>query len=118
MEEKNYICIICPKSCHLKVKPTNQGIEVSGYGCKRGLAHGEKEYLNPSRMLTTTVVVNHPSIKRLPVVSSDEIPKNKMEACLRILYEQKVSIPVKCGDVIVKNICDTGVDILASRTLG
>ena len=35
------ICIVCPKGCHLKVDEEN-GYKVTGNGCPRGAAYGEK----------------------------------------------------------------------------
>ena len=53
-----YTCIVCPLSCHLTVSEGQDGtISVSGNGCKRGEEHGKNEYLNPMRMITSTVAV-------------------------------------------------------------
>ena len=41
------ICIVCPKGCHLKVDEEN-GYKVTGNGCPRGAAYGEKELVNPT----------------------------------------------------------------------
>jgi CxxC motif-containing protein len=68
-------------------------------------------------MLTTTVLVSNGTLPRLPVISTGEIPKAKITGCLALLYTTKTAAPVQCGDVIVKNICDTGVDIIASRSM-
>ena len=44
------ICIVCPKGCHLKVDEEN-GYKVTGNGCPRGAAYGEKELVNPTRVI-------------------------------------------------------------------
>ncbi len=115
MIKNEYICIVCPNSCHITVEDRDGEIMVTGNDCKRGEIHGKKEYQNPERMLTTTVVVTGATHSRLPVISTVEIPKAKMEECLFVLYQTVVRAPVKCGQVIMKNICDTGADIVASR---
>jgi CxxC motif-containing protein len=56
-------------------------------------------------------------IKRLPVISSAEIPKTMMSQCLDTLYRIKVNAPVKMGDIIVSDICGAGVDIVAARSV-
>lgn len=117
MAEKEFTCIVCPKSCKLTVRDTEDGIQVEGYTCKRGLEHGKREFTNPVRMLTSTVKLENSRVHRLAVISESEIPKNKIDECLKELYKVTVTAPVKCGDVILENICDTGVNIVASRTL-
>ena len=53
----------------------------------------------------------------LPVRSSSYLPKEKILQCMEIIKKTSVSLPVKQYDVVVKNICDTGVDIVATKTL-
>jgi CxxC motif-containing protein len=117
MTEKEVVCIVCPSSCRLTVREENGTITVEGNGCKRGIEHGISEFTNPMRMLTSTVVVNGGSLPRLPVISTGEVPKAKLTECLTLLYGVAVSAPVTCGDVIVKDICGTGVDVVASRSM-
>lgn len=117
MSEKEFVCIVCPNSCKLTVRETDQGIEVFGAGCKRGNEHGINEYTNPKRMLTTTVAVTGGVYPRLSVVSDAEIPREKMEECLDYLYRIQLTAPVTLRDVIAADICGTGVNILASRSM-
>jgi len=117
MTEKEVVCIVCPSSCRLTVREENGTITVEGNGCKRGIEHGISEFTNPMRMLTSTVVVNGGSLPRLPVISTGEVPKAKLGECLKLLYGVTVSAPIHCGDVIVKDICGTGVDVVASRSM-
>ena len=35
--------------------------------------------------------------------------------CMKVINEAKVSAPVKIGDVVIKNILGTGVDIVATN---
>jgi CxxC motif-containing protein len=117
MNEKQVVCIVCPSSCRLTVREENGKIIVEGNGCKRGVEHGISEYTNPMRMLTSTVAVTGGTLPRLPVISTGEVPKAKLNECLTLLYGIAVSAPVQCGDVIVKDICGTGVDVVASRSM-
>ena len=57
MEKKHYVCIACPRSCRLTVWEEAGEIKVEGATCKRGEKHGQNEYVNPMRMLTTTVAI-------------------------------------------------------------
>ena len=56
-------------------------------------------------------------LNRLPVVSDSEVPKAKIMECMKNLYEIAVIAPIKSGDIIVENICDTGSNIIASRDI-
>ena len=114
---RNFVCIVCPSSCRLSGSEKDGEIKVSGNDCRRGEEHGKEEFREPRRMLTTTVAIGNGNLPRLPVISSREIPKVKLDEALRLLYKTEVSAPVRCGDVIVKNICDTGADVIASRSL-
>ena len=69
------------------------------------------------RMLTTTVAISGAEIRRLPVESSAELPKNMINEALQVLYRLNVQAPVKCGDIILENICGSGVNIRACRSL-
>jgi CxxC motif-containing protein len=117
MTEKQIICTVCPSSCRLTVRELDGTITVEGNGCSRGLEHGISEYTNPMRMLTTTVTILDGTLPRLPVISTGEVSKAKLWACLEQLYSITVKAPVSCGDLIIKDICSTGIDVVASRTL-
>lgn len=120
-ESKEIICIICPIGCRLTVErdaKTPSGFSVSGNQCRRGEAYGIKEMTNPTRVLTTTVKITGALYTRLPVRTNSEIPKDKIFPCMKIINKTEVRAPVALGDVIVKNILGTGVDIVASRSIG
>jgi len=112
-----YICIVCPSSCRLQVEESAGTIKVSGNECKRGIAHAESEHKNPMRMLTTTVAICGGTLPRLPVISADEIPKSKLKECLNLLYCISLAAPIKCGEIVCRDICGTGVDVVASRSM-
>lgn len=118
MEEKNFICTACPMGCKLIVRiEGNEVVQVLGNRCKRGENYGTQEATAPKRMLATTVRARGGLHPLLPVYTSAEVPKAKMREILMVLRDVDVPCPVKMGDVILKNIAGTGVDILASRDL-
>ena len=61
------ICITCPKGCVTKVWKEKGDIKIEGKICKKGKEYIQQEYIEPKRVLTTTVVVEQCPIKRLPV---------------------------------------------------
>jgi CxxC motif-containing protein len=120
MEVKDMICIVCPLGCKLKVSKndTSQiGYAVEGNKCFRGMDYGIKEMTNPTRVLTTTVTISDASVKRLPVRTSGTIPKYIIEQAMEFINKVEVKAPIKVGQVIIKNILDTGVDVIASRSM-
>jgi CxxC motif-containing protein len=114
---REFVCIVCPNSCRLSVTEIGGNISVKGNECARGERHGIQEYREPTRMLTTTVAISGGTLSRLPVISREEIPKALLNQCLRVLYTMKVNAPLRCGDIVARNICETGVDVIASRSI-
>lgn len=119
MEKKhNLICINCPLGCRLEVIETdNGGWLIEGNQCKRGKIYAIKELTEPTRVLTTTVKVNNGLLNRLPVRSKDSIPKDKIYDAMKLINQITVESPVHVGDIIIKDILETGVDIIASRDM-
>ncbi len=117
MLKKEMICIVCPNSCRLSVWEEEGRIRVEGASCARGMAHGRNEFTHPVRMLTSTVRLEGARHRRLAVISSQEIPKEKIREALAALEGVTVSAPVRKGDIIVRNISGSGADIVASRTI-
>ena len=109
-------CIVCPRGCHLEVDEEN-GYTVTGAGCPRGEAYGKKELTAPTRTVTSTVSIHGALHHRLPVRSNTDVPKALLRDVVSALHEVKVEAPVHVGDVIVKNILDSGADIVAAKTM-
>ena len=117
--KKEIICTVCPRGCHITVEGEGDNIiSVEGNLCKRGLTYASNEFAHPVRILTTTVKIKGISNDLLPVRSKDPLPKEKIFDCMDVIRKIEVEAPVKCLDVIVSNICETGVDIVASKTIG
>ena len=112
------VCINCPMSCHLKVTLEDGEVKaVSGNTCPRGETYAIKELTNPTRMLTSTVTIKGAIHNGLPVITSSDIPKNKMFDVMKEITAAEVCAPVKVNDVIIKDVCGLGVDIIASRSM-
>ena len=108
---KEIICIVCPNGCHIAV---DENGTLSGGKCKRGIPYAQKEMTNPERTLTSSVRLCGGSQRRLSVKTSAPIPKGLMFEAMEIIKAIEVSAPVKVGDVIVKNICGTNADLVAT----
>lgn len=116
MEKRELICIGCPMGCPLCVELENgEIVSVTGHTCKRGEVYARKEVVNPTRIVTSTVGVEGGKVERVSVKTREDIPKDKIFQCVKALKGITVKAPVHIGDVIVSNVADTGVDIVATR---
>lgn len=111
----NLICITCPKGCHLTVDEAN-GYAVTGNACARGEEYGKNELQNPVRVLTSTVRLSGGPIPRLPVKTDKPLPKGKLLDAMRALDAIAVTCPVKVGDVLLRGVCGTDVNIVATKS--
>jgi len=115
-EHKNMICITCPKGCTLEVAQDGSTLlKVTG-GCKRGHEYVEREMTDPRRMIASTVRIVNALHPLMPVYTSAPFPKPRIPELLAELRNVEVKAPVRVSQVLVKNILNTGIDILASRT--
>lgn len=113
---KELICIVCPKGCHLQVDEEKDWA-VSGNGCPRGAEYGKMELTHPTRVVTSTVRCTGGAHPRCPVKTAGPIPKQLMFQAVRCLDGVELTAPVRTGDVVVADVCGTGVPFVATRDL-
>lgn len=118
MEERNLICIGCPMGCPLTVS-MEQGtvIRVTGNTCKRGDIYARKEVTDPTRIVTTTVKVTGGTEAMVSVKTKTDIPKGKIFECVRALENVCVEAPLHIGDVVLENVAETGVGVVATKNI-
>lgn len=117
MEEKNLICINCPMGCSLKVTYDKDFIEVKGNICKRGEEYAKNEITNPKRTVTTTMKVIGGIRPVVSVKTYGEIPKNLIFDFMKLINSKSVNAPVKIGDILIENVLDTGVNVVATSNI-
>ena len=108
-------CIICPMGCSLTVKEENGELKVYGNTCKRGEKYAKDEVISPSRTLTTSVRADNGAI--VSVKSENPIPKKLLLDAVKEIAKIEVKCPVCVGDVVLENILDTGVNIIATKAV-
>ena len=114
---KKLVCIRCPIGCNLEVYKTDSGFTVSGNTCKRGEQYGIAEVTAPTRTVTSTTKLFGGEIDRVPVKTAEPIPKDKIFAALLEIKKTAVDAPVRIGDIIVKNVAGTNVNVVATRDI-
>ncbi|GHV27731.1 NAD(FAD)-dependent dehydrogenase [Synergistales bacterium] len=118
-ETKKFLCVSCPVGCALTVSVQGtKVIKAEGNTCKLGLKYAENEAANPLRTFTSTVRVDGASLPVCPVRSRTPLPLAKMFDVTREVAKLHAVAPVKMGQVLINDVCGTGTDIVASRSLG
>ncbi|GCA66290.1 NAD(FAD)-dependent dehydrogenase [Mediterraneibacter butyricigenes] len=116
MEKRELICIGCPMGCPLTVEMNGtEVVSVTGNTCPRGDAYARKEVTNPTRIVTSTVKVEGGKVDMVSVKTKEDIPKGKIFECVKALKGITVKAPVHIGDVILKDVAGTGIDIIATK---
>ncbi|HAN50554.1 MAG TPA: NAD(FAD)-dependent dehydrogenase [Lachnospiraceae bacterium] len=115
-EKKNLTCICCPMGCQITVTLDNGEVtDVTGNTCKRGDVYARKEVTNPTRVVTSSVRVSGGRIAMVSCKTAGDIPKGKIFDCCKAIQSIEVQAPVKIGDTILKDVCGTGVDVIATK---
>ncbi len=118
MEEKNLICINCPLGCPLTVALEGGEVKtVTGNTCPRGDAYARKELTNPTRIVTSTVKVKGGKLAMASVKTAADIPKGKIFDCVRAIRNIELEAPVVIGQLVLADVCGTGVDIVATKNV-
>lgn len=113
---KELICITCPRGCHLKVDEEND-YKVTGNSCPRGVVYGKKECTHPTRVITSTVKIEGASQARVSVKTATGVPKEKIFDIMETLNHITMQAPVHRGDLVEKDVCHTGVDVIVTKDL-
>jgi len=118
MEEKKIICIGCPKGCALTIKHTGKTInEICDYNCKIGLEYAENEFVQPKRIITTTVKLKSGYLPFVPVKTKEPVNKEKIFEIMKVISKLEIESPVKVGDVVLSDLAGTGVDLVCTRNI-
>ena len=118
METRELTCIGCPMGCPLTVEIENNEVKsVTGNTCKRGEDYAKKEVTNPTRIVTSSVVVKGGVLAAVSVKTKEDIPKGKIFDCVKALKEVEVKAPVYIGDVVLTDVAGTGVDVIATKNV-
>ncbi len=115
--EQTITCIRCPVGCRLKVVTENgEVVSVSGNSCNRGIPYAKQECISPERMVTAVLRLTN---RRMPVSvkTATPIPKGKIFRCMEELEALSLAAPIRMGQVVCPNVCGTGVDVVATKTV-
>jgi CxxC motif-containing protein len=116
---KKLTCISCPIGCELSVSLDENGkiIDIEGNRCPRGEEYAISEITDPKRILPISVKVENGEMELVSAKTDKPVPKKRLNEIIDYIKKLKVKAPIKRGDVIVKNILETGANLVATRTV-
>ena len=119
MTKRELTCIGCPMGCLVTVELDGDTItDISGYTCPRGKTYAENEVKNPKRTVTSTVKVAGGKRERVSCKTASDIPKDKIQDVMREINSAVAQAPVVIGETLISNVAGTGVDIVATSSVG
>ena len=115
VQRKELVCIGCPLGCAVTVELSGGQVgKITGNTCPRGAEYARKELTDPRRIVTSVVQVEGGELAVGPVKTLAQIPRAKVMDCVGVLKGIRLQAPVHRGDVVVENVCGTGVDVAAT----
>ena len=115
MTEKIITCIVCPLGCDITVGGEGKHIaSLEGERCARGKEYAAMEFINPVRILTTTVKLEGADMPLLPVRSDKPVPKELLMQCMEEIKRVVVTAPVSRHHIVIPDILGTSVNICAT----
>ncbi|MBR6187069.1 MAG: DUF1667 domain-containing protein [Clostridia bacterium] len=115
MKTEIITCINCPVGCRMEVAHEGEEVlSVKGNTCKRGDAYARQECVAPLRMVTAVAPVAGRDVP-VSLKTRMPIPKRLIDDCMRAIMEKPFAAPIAAGDVLIPNVCGTGVDVVATK---
>ena len=116
MEKRRLTCIGCPMGCQITVEfEGEEFFSITGNTCAIGDKYARQEVTRPERTVTSTVIVTGGNRERCSVKTKGNIPKEMIFPCMDAINHVKVSAPVRIGNVVIENVCGTGVNVVATN---
>lgn len=112
---KDLICIACPNGCRISVEESS--LKVYNNKCKRGEEFGKNEVTNPKRSVTSTVKSTVKGFSVVSVRTSGDIPKEKVFLLMDLLKTVVINQPLEIGSIVIKNVFDTGIDVITTTQM-
>lgn len=123
IETLQFNCTTCPSECLLTVEVERESDgsvavrSVTGNSCPRGDKFAHQELTCPMRVLTTTVTVSGGDEALLPVRTAEAIPLELHAQAMDLIRGLVVNAPIRMGDVILPNLLDTNINLMASMDI-
>jgi len=110
-------CILCPQGCQLEADRRDDGLDVRGHQCPKGVDFAVREILHPVRNLSASVPIKGTASRMVSVRLSMPVPKEIIFPILAEISALRPEAPVRRGQILIANILDSGADVIATRTV-
>lgn len=124
IETLQFNCTTCPSECLLTVEVERDADGVvaevrsaTGNRCPRGDKFAHQELTCPMRVLTTTVAVSGGDEALLPVRTAEAIPLELHVQAMDLIRGLVVNAPISMGDIVLENLLDTNINLIASMDI-
>jgi CxxC motif-containing protein len=116
--EKEFVCIICPNGCLIKVEYEGTNINnIKGDECSGGKDYVKNEITNPLRVFTGSILVENGDFSLISVKTHVPIPKKYIKKIGEITRRIKVDAPIEIGQVVASNLLNENIDLIATRKI-
>ncbi len=116
MSEK-ILCVVCPLGCKLLVDIEGDSVSVEGNKCSKGVDFAHSEIVESKRNLATSIPIDGQVFSMLSVRLSRVIPLRLFSNVLSEIASLRPETPIHRGQVLIHNVSNTGVDVIATRTV-
>ena len=113
---KTITCIICPKSCKIKIE-NGEPVINKGISCSKGKKYALSEAGDPRRIFTSTVKIENGEFKRAPVRSSKPIRKDDWKAAIDLVNGIKTKAPLGFHEIVWVDFMEKGTDLISTRNV-
>ena len=115
--QQRLICENCVNHCRLLLHygPDNLLNEVTGNSCPGGVRYAEKVASELKTVIQATVKIEKADIDQIKVKTAEPVSMNLKDACFAEIEAFVATAPVKFGDVLIRNIGGSGIDLVAAQ---
>jgi CxxC motif-containing protein len=101
---RKYVCVICPNCCELETDGSN----TLGAKCEKGEAFACQEWVQPLRVLTTTVrCETEKGVRVLPVKTAFPVPLSRVSPIMKEIKALRLSeVPPIGSKLTVENLTE------------
>lgn len=110
----SYICVGCQMRCRLVVTvEANALVGVAGNRCKRALGLAQRRLKARVAELMLQLAVTGGSAPRVEAKASEPVTPDVARLIGAAMRHQRVSAPVKAGEVLIHDAAGLGIDLVA-----
>ncbi len=111
-------CPRCEKACSLQIDyQGNEVLSVIGHRCPIGIEFAESLFGPPQKIVTASVSVKGGVYPSVPARTAKPVPADKSMAVITAANKLHIEAPVRVGQVLSRNIAETGVELIAVKPI-